>query len=252
VDKGTCCKSWWLQVHPSTHSIEKAGYRVLQIVFWEPYVYCGPSFLPSFCKTLGSLSLPGTPWVNHVELGLMQKARGIYCFSALGSSQTQRRGGERPPAPVWPSFYMVSRGQNRASATRHNTIGGTVHPLNWLFFREWGDKDFPCLKVSNGQSCGMCPEPTGPGPFCPVVWEMLISLSLPEGRVFHDLPKVPMLTFSKTIFWGKKKWFEKGSPYVALTRLELSVDQAGLEFTETSASWVLGLKKCHIWFQFLK
>ena len=25
---------------------------------------------------------------------------------------------------------------------------------------------------------------------------MLISLSLPEGQVFHDLPKVPELTFS--------------------------------------------------------
>jgi hypothetical protein len=25
---------------------------------------------------------------------------------------------------------------------------------------------------------------------------MLISISLPEGRVFHDLPKVPELTFS--------------------------------------------------------
>jgi hypothetical protein len=25
-------------------------------------------------------------------------------------------------------------------------IGGTVHSLN-LVFREWGDKDFPCLKM---------------------------------------------------------------------------------------------------------
>jgi hypothetical protein len=81
-----------------------------------------------------------------------------------------------------------------ASATRHNMIGGTVHPLNLLVFREWGDKDFPCLKVSNSQSCGMCPHPKVPSG--PVVREMLISLSLPEGQVFLDLPKVPMLTFS--------------------------------------------------------
>ena len=29
---------------------------------------------------------------------------------------------------------------------------------------------------------------------------MLISLSLPEGQVFHDLPKVPKLTFSFPLF----------------------------------------------------
>jgi hypothetical protein len=39
------------------------------------------------CKTLG-LSLPGIPWVNHMEPESMQKARRIYCSSALGSSQT--------------------------------------------------------------------------------------------------------------------------------------------------------------------
>jgi hypothetical protein len=36
-------------------------------------------------------------------------------------------------------------------------IGGAVHPLNWLVFREWSDKDVPCLKVS----CRMCPHPQG-------------------------------------------------------------------------------------------
>ena len=34
------------------------------------------------------LSLWGIPWVNHMESGTMQKAGGIYCSSALGSSQT--------------------------------------------------------------------------------------------------------------------------------------------------------------------
>ena len=29
---------------------------------------------------------------------------------------------------------------------------------------------------------------------------MLISLSLPEGQVFHDLPTVPKLTFSFPLF----------------------------------------------------
>jgi hypothetical protein len=30
---------------------------------------------------------------------------------------------------------------------------------------------------------------------------MLISLSLPEGQVFHDLPKVLELTFSAAVWW---------------------------------------------------
>ena len=87
----------------------------------------------------------------------MQKARGIYCSSALGSSQTRRRGGA--PQHLFSEFLYGFQGQNRASATRHNMIGGTVHPLNWLVFREWGDKDFPCLKVGNSPSCRMCPHP---------------------------------------------------------------------------------------------
>jgi hypothetical protein len=34
---------------------------------------------------------------------------------------------------------------------------------------------------------------------------MLISLSLPEWQVFHDLSKVPELTFSKSFIFLKKK-----------------------------------------------
>jgi hypothetical protein len=34
---------------------------------------------------------------------------------------------------------------------------------------------------------------------------MLISLSLPEGRVFHDLPKVPELTFSPAPFRNENR-----------------------------------------------
>ena len=124
----------------------------------------------------------------------MQKARGIYCSSALGSSQTQRRGSG-PQHPTGEFLYGF-QGQNRASATRHNMIGRTVHPLNWLVFREWGDKDFPCLKVGNSPSCRMCPHPQVSS--CPVVWEMLISLSVPEGQMFHGLPKVPKLIFSES------------------------------------------------------
>ena len=117
----------------------------------------------------------------------------VYWSSALGSSQTWRRGYDHQHP--FSEFLYGFQGQNRASATRHNMIGRTVHPLNWLVFREWGDKDFPCLKVSNGPSCGSVPIRKQVGS-CPVVWEMLISLSVPEGQVFHDLPKVPKLTFS--------------------------------------------------------
>ena len=90
--------------------------------------------------------------------------------------------GQKPCHSVVTKFLYGFQGQNRASATRHNMIGGTVHPLNWLVFREWGDKDFPCLKVSNGQSCRMCPHLQFGS--CPRVWEMLISLSFPQGWVF--------------------------------------------------------------------
>jgi hypothetical protein len=41
--------------------------------------------------------------------------------------------------PPWHLFFMFLYGfqeQNRASVTRHNMIGGTVHPLNGLVFRE--------------------------------------------------------------------------------------------------------------------
>ena len=47
------------------------------------------------------------------------------------------------------SFFLYGfQGTNRASTTRHNMIGRTLHPLKWLVFREWGDKDFPCPKVT--------------------------------------------------------------------------------------------------------
>jgi hypothetical protein len=58
----------------------------------------------------------------------MQKARGIYCSSALGSSQTQKKDSD--PQHHFDEFLYGFQGQNRASATKHNMIGGTVHPLN--------------------------------------------------------------------------------------------------------------------------
>ena len=66
----------------------------------------------------------------------MQKAREIYCSRALGSSQTQRRDSD--PQHLFGAFLYGFQGQNRASTTRHNMIGRTVNPLNWLVFREWG------------------------------------------------------------------------------------------------------------------
>ena len=43
--------------------------------------------------------------MNHVKPGSMQKARGIYCSSALGSSQTQRRGAD-PQCPFSEFLYF--------------------------------------------------------------------------------------------------------------------------------------------------
>jgi hypothetical protein len=81
-----------------------------------------------------TVRLQGAPWVNHVEPGSMEKARGIYCSSELRSSQTQRRGSD--PQHQFSEFLYGFQGQNRASATRHNMIGRTVHPLNWSLGNE--------------------------------------------------------------------------------------------------------------------
>jgi hypothetical protein len=58
----------------------------------------------------------------------MQKARGIYCSSALGLSQTRRRGFD--PWCLFGKFLYGFQGQNKASATRHSMTDGTVQPLN--------------------------------------------------------------------------------------------------------------------------
>jgi hypothetical protein len=50
----------------------------------------------------------------------MQKARGIYCSSALGLSQTRRRGGNYQHQ--FGEFLYGFQGQNKASATRYNMI----------------------------------------------------------------------------------------------------------------------------------
>jgi hypothetical protein len=80
-------------------------------------------------------------------------------------------GRPRPKGEVATSgeFLYGFQGQNRASATRHNMIGKTVCPLNLLVFREWGGKDFPCLKVGNGPSWGRCPH-LQVGPLPTPVW----------------------------------------------------------------------------------
>lgn len=62
-------------------------------------------------------------------------------------------------------------------------------------------KGLPLSEVGNGTSCGMCPH----SQVCslPVVWKIGTCLSLPEAHVFHDLPKIPELTFSflLSILW---------------------------------------------------
>jgi hypothetical protein len=53
------------------------------------------------------------------------------------------------------------------------------------------------LSLSEGEQWSVLwnvSPPTGQVGPSPLVWEMLISLPLLEGRVFHDLPKVPELT----------------------------------------------------------
>jgi hypothetical protein len=67
--------------------------------------------------------------VNHMEPELMQKKQEEFIVPVhWGSSQTQRRSGN--PQQPFGKFLCGFQGQNRASATRYNMIGGTVHPLN--------------------------------------------------------------------------------------------------------------------------
>ena len=66
--------------------------------------------------------------------------------------------GQKPCHSVVTKFLYGFKGQNRASATRQNMIGGTVHNLNWSLGNEV-TRNFPCLKGGNGPSCGMSPHP---------------------------------------------------------------------------------------------
>jgi hypothetical protein len=138
------------------------------------------------CKTLGTLAYQGPPeWTTWSWNGCQKQEEFIV---PVQSGSPRPKGEVATPSNSLAEFLYAFQGQNKASATRHNMNGRTVHPLNWLVFREWGDKDFPCLKVSNGQSWGMWPHPQVSS--CPVAWEMLISLSLLEGReCFKSFPK---------------------------------------------------------------
>lgn len=60
--------------------------------------------------------------MNHVGLESMEKARGIYCSTKLGSSQTLRRGGD--PRACSASFYMVVRGKIEQSTYNQPGSGG--------------------------------------------------------------------------------------------------------------------------------
>lgn len=62
---------------------------------------------------------------------------------------------DREPQHPFGEFLYGFRGLNRASATRHNMIGGTVHPLNWPLGNVV-TRNFPCQIGGNGPSCGMC------------------------------------------------------------------------------------------------
>jgi hypothetical protein len=57
------------------------------------------------------------------------------------------RGKLVTPDCLFGEFLYSFQGWNRASATRHNMIGRTVCPLNWLVFREWGRRTFLSLSL---------------------------------------------------------------------------------------------------------
>jgi hypothetical protein len=70
-------------------------------------------------------------WTTWSQEGSMQKARGIYCSIALGSSQTQRRGGELQHL-FGRVFIWLSGSECRASATRHKMTGRNSAPFKLI------------------------------------------------------------------------------------------------------------------------
>jgi hypothetical protein len=65
--------------------------------------------------------------VNPVEPELMQKARGTYSFY-WGCPRL--KGEAVTPGSLFGEFLYGLQGQNRASETKQNMIGRTVHALN--------------------------------------------------------------------------------------------------------------------------
>jgi hypothetical protein len=66
-----------------------------------------------------------------VEPGIDKKERGIYCVvPACWGHHPAREGGVATPGSLFVEFLYSFQGRNRASATRHPMIGGTVHHLN--------------------------------------------------------------------------------------------------------------------------
>jgi hypothetical protein len=106
-----------------------------------------------------ALAYQGPPEWTTRSWESMQKARGIYCSRALGSSPDWKERW-RPCAAQSMSFLYSFSGQQSLGTM---WLTEQCDFLNWLVFREWGGKDFPCLKVDND------PAPRN------------ISLSLAEG-----------------------------------------------------------------------
>ena len=64
----------------------------------------------------------------------MQKSKRNLLFQCTGVIPDPKE--KRWPLVLVGEFLYGFQGQNRASATRHNIIGESVHPLNRLVFRE--------------------------------------------------------------------------------------------------------------------
>ena len=116
---------------------------------------------PSLVRLWWALTYQRTPpppeWTE--ELGIYAKVREILLFQHAGVTLHKKKREQGLCTAHSVSFYTVFR----AAAIRHNVIGRTVWLLNWLVFREWGGKDFPCLMVGKVHpvECGMCPQTRG-------------------------------------------------------------------------------------------
>jgi hypothetical protein len=104
----------------------------------------------SYCMTLRSLNLLGTPnphphpkWTTQTGNRCKTKRNLLFQCSRVVLDLKERQ----QPLVAHSEFLYGYQEWNRASATRHNMIGRTVCPLNWLVFREWGSRGLLSLSL---------------------------------------------------------------------------------------------------------